>query len=138
MSRTCAIVLLLTWAGIQSPAAIGRCDLDALATLTSSSVTIRAAARMDGRCRVEASVSAAAGSLINFEVWIPDRWNRKLVVTGNGGYSNTPSARDMSQTVAAGYAAIGGDTRHQTPTPGRTWPASRPLPRSIHSGSGGR
>jgi feruloyl esterase len=117
MSRTCGIVLLLTCAVIQSSAAIGRCDLDALATLTSSSVTIRAAGKMEGRCRVEASVSAAPGSLIHFEVWIPDRWNRKLVVTGNGGYGNTPSTRDMSQAVAAGYAAIGGDTGHQTPTP---------------------
>ena len=150
MSRTCAIVLLLTCAVIQSPAAIGRCDLDALATLTSSSVTIRAAQRVAGperpglqseaRCRVEASVSAAPGSLINFEVWIPERWNQKLVVTGNGGYSNALSTRDMTQAVAAGYAAIGGDTGHQTPTPDDLlWGAGHPEriidwgSRSIHA-----
>jgi feruloyl esterase len=150
MSRTCAIALLLTCAVVQSPAAIGRCDLDALATVTSSSVTIRAAERIagpekpgrqsQGHCRVEASVSAAPGSLINFEVWVPDRWNRKLVVTGNGGYGNTPSTRDMSQAVAAGYAAIGGDTGHQTPTPDDLlWGAGHPEritdwgSRSIHA-----
>src|SRR6188768_3504494 len=143
MSRTSAIVLLLTCGVIQSPAAIARCDLDALATLTSSSVTIRTAGRIEGRCRVQASVSAAPGSLINFEVWIPDRWNRKLVVTGNGGYSNTPSTRDMSQAVAAGYAAIGGDTGHQTATPDDLlWGAGHPEritdwgSRSIHAITG--
>lgn len=153
MRRTRAIVLLLTCAVIQSPGAVGRCDLDALATLTSSSVTIRAAERVAGpegpgrpseaRCRVQASVSAAPGSLINFEVWIPDGWNRKLVVTGNGGYSNAPSTRDMTQAVAAGYAAIGGDTGHQTPTPDDLlWGAGHPEritdwgSRSIHAITG--
>ena len=93
-----------------------------------------------GRCRVQASVSAAPGSLINFEVWIPERWNGKLVVTGNGGYGNTPSTRDMQQALAAGYAAIGGDTGHQTATPDDLlWGAGHPEriidwgSRSIHA-----
>jgi hypothetical protein len=99
----CTFALVLTSAAIQSPATMERCDLAAFTTLNSSSVTIRAAERVDdarparlrqgagastiasatverpglqssptsARCRVEASVSAAPGSLINFEVWIP-------------------------------------------------------------------
>src|SRR5688500_6355213 len=51
---------------------------------------------LTGFCRVEASISAAPGSLVNFEVWVPPAWNGKLVVTGNGGYGNVPSYRDMA------------------------------------------
>ena len=68
-------------------------------------------------CRVQASVSVGPGSLINFEVWVPERWNEKLVGTGNGGYSNVPSYRDMAYALQQGYAAAGGDTGHQTATP---------------------
>jgi feruloyl esterase len=68
-------------------------------------------------CRVQGSVAPAKDSLINFEVWIPDAWNGKIVVTGNGGYGNTPSSRDMAYALSQGYAAVGGDTGHQTPTP---------------------
>jgi feruloyl esterase len=50
-------------------------------------------------------------------VWIPERWNGKLVATGNGGYANVPSYRDMAYALRQGYAAAGGDTGHQTTTP---------------------
>jgi feruloyl esterase len=149
MTRICAIACALTWAAAQSPAAVERCDDAAFASLNSGSVRIGSVERVDDarperpglrRCRVQASVSAAPGSLIHFEVWIPDSWNGKLVVTGNGGYGNTPSTRDMTQAVAAGYAAIGGDTGHQTPTPDDLlWGAGRPEriidwgSRSIHA-----
>ena len=70
-----------------------------------------------GFCRVQARVTTSSDSGVNFEVWIPDAWNGKLLVTGNGGYSNIPSYRDMAYGLAQGYAAVGGDTGHQTPTP---------------------
>jgi feruloyl esterase len=141
MSRISAFALVLTWTATQSPAAVARCDLATFASLNSPAVTIRSVERGEPRvCLVNASVSAAPGSLINFEVWIPDSWNRKLVVTGNGGYGNTPSTRDMAQAVAAGYAAIGGDTGHQGPAPDDLlWGAGHPErildwgSRSIHA-----
>jgi feruloyl esterase len=68
-------------------------------------------------CRVQAEVRPGAGSLISFEVWLPDNWNGKIVVTGNGGYGNALSYRDMAYALSQGYAAVGGDTGHQTPTP---------------------
>jgi feruloyl esterase len=93
-----------------------------------------------GFCRVEASISAAPGSLINFEVWVPPAWNGKLVVTGNGGYGNVPSYRDMAWALRQGYAAAGGDTGHQTATPDDLlWGVGHPAriedwgSRSIHA-----
>jgi feruloyl esterase len=68
-------------------------------------------------CRVQAMARPAAASSIAFEVWIPQNWNSKVVVTGNGGYSNALSYRDMAYALSQGYAAVGGDTGHQTPTP---------------------
>jgi len=94
-------------------------------------------------CRVLASVSAVPDSIVNFEVWIPEKWNGKLVATGNGGYSNVPSYRDMGAALVQGYAASGGDTGHQTPTPDDLlWGAGHPEriedwgSRSIHAISG--
>jgi feruloyl esterase len=91
-------------------------------------------------CRVRAHVVTSNDSLVNFEVWVPDTWNKKIVVTGNGGYSNVPSFRDMAYAVSQGYAAAGGDTGHQTPTPDDLqWGAGHPErildwgTRSIHA-----
>ena len=68
-------------------------------------------------CRIEATVTTSADSRVNFEVWIPLDWNRKIAVTGNGGYSNALNVRDMAHALSQRYAAVGGDTGHQTPTP---------------------
>lgn len=110
------------------------CDRGAIDTVKIAGVTIqsaeaiaagtftppRAAAPLKqatGFCRLQASVSSAPQSLINFEVWIPENWNAKIVATGNGGYSNALSYPDMAYAISQGYAAVGGDTGHQTPTP---------------------
>jgi feruloyl esterase len=91
-------------------------------------------------CRVQAAARPGDDSLVNFEVWLPDTWNGKIVVTGNGGYGNTLSYRDMAYALSQGYAAAGGDTGHQTPTPDDLlWGAGHPErildwgSRSIHA-----
>lgn len=96
-----------------------RCDTAAVAARVPPATTVQAASfRGDrGACEVKASTSSGPGSRITFEVWVPAGWNGKLVVTGNGGYGNVPSATDMSYALAQGYAAVGGDTGHQTATP---------------------
>ena len=70
-------------------------------------------------CRVQAVATPTNDSLINFEVWVPNTatWNKKLVVTGNGGYSPALNYRDMAYALRLGYASIGGDTGHQTRDP---------------------
>ncbi|HEU4389051.1 MAG TPA: tannase/feruloyl esterase family alpha/beta hydrolase [Blastocatellia bacterium] len=70
-------------------------------------------------CRVQAVATPTPDSLINFEVWLPKAasWNEKLVTTGNGGYSPALNYRDMAYALRQGYAALGGDTGHQTKDP---------------------
>ena len=144
----------------QAPAAFKGCDVAALTALKIDQTVIREAAvvppgsaetsRMTPLgtslplfCRVRGSVAPARDSLINFEVWIPELWNGKIVVTGNGGYGNSPSYRDMAHALSQGYAAVGGDTGHQTPTPDDLlWGAGLPErildwgTRSIHAITG--
>jgi feruloyl esterase len=83
-------------------------------TLPRSSTAI---AQTPSFCRVRATVSSTPDSQIRFEVWIPAKWNGKIVVTGNGGYGNALTYPDMVLALSEGYAAAGGDTGHQTSTP---------------------
>lgn len=69
-------------------------------------------------CRVQGVATPTPASRIHFELWLPAAgWNEKLVVTGNGGYSPAIGYGDMAMALRAGYAALGGDTGHQTANP---------------------
>ncbi|HKH93167.1 MAG TPA: tannase/feruloyl esterase family alpha/beta hydrolase [Gemmatimonadaceae bacterium] len=78
-----------------------------------------AAQRIPAFCRVRGEATSAPGSRINFELWLPEgtAWNGKLVATGNGGYSSALAYGDMTMVLRRGYAALGGDTGHQTDDP---------------------
>src|SRR5262245_34828085 len=101
----------------QASLSADRCRVETFAALPSDTASVRAAQIVDASCRIHASTKPTRESLINFEVWLPLAWNGKVVVTGNGGYSNALSYRDMAYALSQGYAAVGGDTGHQTPTP---------------------
>jgi feruloyl esterase len=110
-------------ARVCQPSSLERVSLDnasirSIETVPPGGLAARGAQSVPGLpafCRVQA---IAPDSLINFEVWIPSvaLWNGKLVTTGNGGYGNALSYRDMSSALLQGYAAVGGDTGHQTAT----------------------
>jgi Tannase and feruloyl esterase len=116
LALAASIVLATVWGGV---AAAGKpCATQAFARQRFGNSAVRSADRdPSGSCRVRALTSSGKGSIINFEVWIPDGWNGKVVVTGNAGYSNVPNYRDMTHALSQGYAAVGGDTGHQTLTP---------------------
>jgi feruloyl esterase len=65
-------------------------------------------------CRIRGVATPTADSQINFELWIPagEKWNGKLVATGNGGYSPAMSLPEMAAALRQGYAVVGGDTGH--------------------------
>lgn len=90
-------------------------------------------------CRIEAQATPSDDSRITFEVWVPSPWNGKLVTTGNGGYSNALSYRDMANALAQGYAAAGGDAGHQSATDDLLWGQGHPEritdwgSRSVHA-----
>ena len=115
-------------------AATDRCTAASLSNVKLAGLSIQTVGRIDAGafqpagsqapladapafCRVQARLAPTDVSLITFEVWVPDTWNGKIVFTGNGGYSNVPTWRDMAYALSQGYAAVGTDTGHQTPTP---------------------
>ncbi|MBY4896622.1 tannase/feruloyl esterase family alpha/beta hydrolase [Cupriavidus sp. AU9028] len=75
--------------------------------------------QVESFCRVQAVARPTSDSEIRFEVWIPPapRWNGKLMVAGNGGYSPALGYRAMAMGLARGYATVSGDTGHQTSNP---------------------
>jgi Tannase and feruloyl esterase len=124
-----AVVLFPSLAYAQSAAVAERCTIAAFKDAAIEQTAVRAvrfvsdgsSPNVPSYCRVEATVTTSPDSVVNFEVWIPQDWNGKIVVTGNGGYSNAINVRDMAHALSQRYAAAGGDTGHQTPTPDDLW-----------------
>jgi tannase/feruloyl esterase len=80
-------------------------------------------------CRVLASIQPvdARAPAIDFELDLPTRWNRKMVMFGGGGYDgvipntsgNVPAGpADQPVPLARGYAVFGSDSGHQASAPG--------------------
>ena len=59
-------------------------------------------------CRVAATV----GMEIKFELWMPIRWNNKLLAVGNGGLAGSISYAAMVKPLQMGYATSSTDTGH--------------------------
>jgi hypothetical protein len=68
-------------------------------------------------CRVHGVVSAVPGSQVGFEVWLPQDWNGKIEMVGNGGYSSAISFGSMADLVKRGYATVATDTGHKGDDP---------------------
>ena len=60
-------------------------------------------------------VRGVIGGTIGFELLLPDGWNRRFVMGGGGGFVGSIAnfARD---TINRGYATVGTDTGHQSPS----------------------
>lgn len=102
-------------------AALDGAEVTATASVPAGSFTPVAGTTVDvsAFCRVQAVARPSSDSEIRFEVWIPaaERWNGKLMVAGNGGYSPALGYRAMAMGLARGYATISGDTGHQSANP---------------------
>ena len=69
-----------------------------------------AARAVPGLCRVVATVLPELG----FEVWLPEKWNRKYIGVGNGGLAGNIVYSAMFNPVERGYAVSSTDTGHVT------------------------
>ena len=65
-----------------------------------------AARAVPGLCRVVATVLPELG----FEVWLPEKWNRKYIGVGNGGLAGNIVYSAMFNPVERGYAVSSTDT----------------------------
>lgn len=62
-------------------------------------------------CRVEATITPAAGAEIKSEVWLPaaDKWNGKFTSQGAGGSAGTIGRAGLADGAALGYATSASD-----------------------------
>lgn len=114
-------------AGLTGPAhAQDACE--AMKGFTAPDVTITTTARAMSpvsMCRVDGVI----GKEIHFALWLPDTWNGKFVMGGQGGYAGRieSQAHEM-QALEKGYAVAGTDTGHLGPAGGTdgSWALGHP------------
>lgn len=64
-------------------------------------------------------VDGVIGKEINFSVWLPEAWNGKFVMGGQGGFAGRVDNQAMTmQALQKGYATAGTDTGHSSPLRG--------------------
>jgi feruloyl esterase len=90
-------------------------DCEAMKGFAAPDVTVTAAVRATTpvpMCRVDGVI----GTEIHFALWLPDTWNGKFVMGGQGGYAGRmeSQAHEM-QALQKGYAVAGTDTGHLGP-----------------------
>src|SRR6185503_12323348 len=68
-------------------------------------------------------VSGVIGRETNFTVWMPDAWNGKFVMGGQGGFAGTVASQAGSAMGALqlGYATAGTDTGHKSAGNDQSW-----------------
>jgi feruloyl esterase len=67
-------------------------------------------------CRVSGRAKPAAGSDIEFELWLPPRtnWNGKFAGVGSGGSTGIIEYRSLSRVLARGYAGVATNSGHHS------------------------
>ncbi len=68
---------------------------------------------LPSHCRVAATLTPRPDSEIRMELWMPDQWNGKFLVVGNGGWAGAISYSAMARGLASGYAVASTDTGHE-------------------------
>jgi len=65
-------------------------------------------------CRVAGTIKPE----VNFEIWMPAKWNQKLLTVGNGGLAGSISYAAMAAPLNKGYATSSTDTGHAADSDG--------------------
>ena len=60
-------------------------------------------------CRVAGIIRRRPGSVIRFEIWLPDRWNGRYMQSGNGGFAGSIPRTAIAALVSTGAAAAATD-----------------------------
>ncbi|KAL2268262.1 hypothetical protein VTJ83DRAFT_3108 [Remersonia thermophila] len=81
-------------------------------------------------CAVTVKVASSTGgggrSSYRFGVFLPEAWDRRLLVVGNGGWAGGVNWLDMAVGVRSGMAALSTDTGHNSTSTNSTWARGNP------------
>ncbi len=64
-------------------------------------------------CRVAVTLTPTPDSDIKMELWLPQAWNGKFLMAGNGAWSGAVSYSAMGEPLSRGYAVASTDTGHE-------------------------
>lgn len=79
-------------------------------------------------CRVEGIAKSEAASRIAFELWLPaaDRWNSRMLASGDLGQSGAPNYPALNDALTRGFAALGDNLGHQSNAFTSDWAVGHP------------
>ena len=77
-------------------------------------------------CRSQGTIKPTSDSDIQFEVWLPAKWNGKYLAVGNGGFAGSLIFPAMARGLAAGYAVSATDTGHEGGSLDSAWALGHP------------
>ncbi|HXP42623.1 MAG TPA: tannase/feruloyl esterase family alpha/beta hydrolase [Candidatus Acidoferrales bacterium] len=77
-------------------------------------------------CRVGGEIKPTPDSHINFEVWLPAKWNGKLEQVGNGGLAGSINLFVLAAEMKKGFASAGTDDGHQGSPVDGSWVIGHP------------
>ncbi len=81
---------------------------------------------LPAHCSITGSIHPSSDSDIEFEVWLPVKWNGRFEAVGNGGLAGAISTQAMTEALRDGYATASTDTGHKgTPITG-DWALGHP------------
>ncbi|KAF6220895.1 hypothetical protein HO133_002575 [Letharia lupina] len=67
-------------------------------------------------CRVGLSIPTSNRSSISFELWLPEDWSHRFLVTGNGGIDGCIKYEDLAYTTQNNFASVGSNNGHNGTT----------------------
>ena len=78
-------------------------------------------------CRVSGTISAAPGSSMRFEVWLPTKgWDGRFTGANNGGLAGYVNYIDVSAALRAGQVGASTDTGHDIAQSSEVWAKGHP------------
>jgi feruloyl esterase len=89
-------------------------------------------------CAASINVKSSETSSFNFGIFLPTKWNGRMMTTGNGGFAGGINYPDMGILTQYGFATISTDTGHNSNLVDGSWGYQQPEKqrdwgyRSIH------
>lgn len=72
-------------------------------------------------CAVEVNVTLSESSSHSFELFLPNDWNSRFLVAGNGGFAGEINWLDMAAGAGYGFASMSTDTGHNSTSGDGRW-----------------
>ncbi|KAF0332639.1 putative feruloyl esterase B-2 [Colletotrichum sp. SAR11_59] len=63
-------------------------------------------------CRIAMNLTTSAKSEVVTEIWLPEKWNGRMVTVGGGGLDGCVHYEDLAYATANGFAAVGTNNGH--------------------------